>query len=99
MNEVSLMHAVQSPNAITQEMNIQDPSCAVHVNKLKLFIFYLRVVSPKFTALMVYLQSLLPAPFNILNANRLFSLSPSCAFSRHRQPLVSAAFTSRYIGG
>lgn len=32
------MHAVQSPNAINREMNIQDTSCAVHENKLKQFI-------------------------------------------------------------
>lgn len=42
MNEVPLMHAVQSPDAINREMNIQDPPCAVHENNLKLFIFYLR---------------------------------------------------------
>lgn len=70
------MHAVQSPNAINRGMNIQDPFCAVHENKVKLFIFYLRVVSCKFTALMVYLSSLLPPTFNILNANRVFLFPP-----------------------
>lgn len=73
-------HAVQSPNAINREMNIQDPSCATHANEPKLFIFYLRVVSPKFTALMVYLVSLLPSTLDILNAGRLL---PSV--SRHLQ--------------
>lgn len=72
------MHAVQSPDSINREINIQDPPCAVHENFIKLFIFYLTVVSPKFTALMVYSSSLLPTPFNILKRHLPLFSPPVC---------------------
>lgn len=47
-------------------MNIQDQPCAVHKKNLKLFIFLLRVRSPKFTALIVFSSSLSPMSINTL---------------------------------
>lgn len=39
MKEAPLMPAVQSPDAINREMNIQEPPCAAHENNFKRFIF------------------------------------------------------------
>lgn len=51
-------------------MNIQDTFCARREKMLNC-LFCNRVVSSTCTALIVYLISLLPPTFNILNANRI----------------------------
>lgn len=42
-----LLHAVESPDAIKGDMNMHDRPRAVHENHPRLFMFYLRAVSPQ----------------------------------------------------